>query len=180
MVHLVGHAFEEGVAVVGLFAGRAAGVAGVADQVVQDLWLGEIFRLDELRVEFLDDVFQDAFGLALIEDGVVALEPDEVAMHAEDALGDAVEGAAPELAARDAGQVLDAFQHLAGGLVRERKEQNLVGRHALMQQVGHPVGQGPGLARTGTRQNERRTRRCGDRRILLWIEFGFEIDGREG
>ena len=42
----------------------------------------------------------------------------------------------------------DAPHHFAGGLVRERQQQNPVGGDALFQQIRDAVGERAGLART--------------------------------
>ena len=180
LVDFVGHAVEEGVAVIGFLAGRAAGVARVADQIGHDFRFWIVFRFNELWVNVLNDVFQDRFGLALIENGIVALEADQLAVHAEDALGDAMEGAAPKVAAGNPCEILDALQHLARGLVGESEQEDLVGLHALVQQVGHAVGEGARLARARAGQHQRRAGRCCHGGVLLVVEFGFEIDGWEG
>ena len=61
-------------------------------------------------------------------------------MHAEDALRDAVEGAAPELVFFDAGQVFHTFQHFLGGFVGKGQQQDFVRFDALVYQVGDTIG----------------------------------------
>ena len=123
---LVGQALEEGEFLLRQRAHRGAGIAGVADAVGEVLGLGVVLRLDELRVDLLDGVLEDRFGLALVEDGEVALQPDLFTVHPEDALGDAVESAAPELASGDMGQVLDPLEHFRR-FVRKGEKEDLPG-----------------------------------------------------
>ena len=113
--------------VVGFFQHAAAGVARIADHVVHHLGLRVVLPFDECGVDRVESHFFSRLSdFALVEDGVVALEADRLAMHAEDALRDAVEGAAPELVLFDAGQVLHTFQHFLGGLVGKGEQQDFV------------------------------------------------------
>ncbi len=87
-----------------------------------------------------------------------------------------MERAAPELAQFATEQIVHAPHHFAGGLVGEREQQNPVRRNPLLQQIGHAIGQRPRLARTRARDDQGWTRRCGDGRVLLGIQFRRVID----
>lgn len=171
--------FEEGKFILGELPHSSACVAGKTDAVGEVFWFGVVFGLYEFRIDLLDGVFEEGFGFAFINDGVVAFDPDLFSVHAEDALGDTVKGAAPELAAGNAGQVLDPLKHFTGGFVGEGEEEDFSGLHALMQEVGDAVGQGAGLARSGAGENKIGTGLGSHSGVLLVIEFGAKVDGRE-
>ena len=138
-----------------------------------------MLRLDELRVDLLDGVFEDRFRLALVEDGEVALQPDLFTVYPEDALGDAVEGAAPELASGDSGQVLDPLEHFSGRFVRKGEKEDLPRLDALVQKIGHPVGEGASLSRARPGKDKVRTRLRRHGGVLLVVQLGAEVDGRK-
>ena len=130
---LLRHAVEEGEMIVSFVVNAAAGVARVADHIGDDFGLRVVLALDKLWVDGVDGVFEKALGLAFVENCVVALESDRLPVHAEDALGDTVEGATPELTTGNHGEVLDAFEHFAGCFVGESQQQDLVGLDALVE-----------------------------------------------
>ena len=119
LIDLRCHSFEKRVTIVSFFARRAAGVASVADQISDDFGLWVVLGFDELAIGRLNDAFKNRFCFALVEDGVVTLEPDEVAVHAKDSLSNTVKSAAPKCAARNPSKVFDPFQHLMGGFIGE-------------------------------------------------------------
>ena len=51
--------------------------------------------------------------------------------------------------------VLDALEHLLGGLIRERQQQDVPGHGALVQEPGDAIREGAGLAGAGAGQHER-------------------------
>ena len=53
-------------------------------------------------------------------------------------------------------QALDPVTQLGGGFVGEGHRKEPLRRHAALEQLGQPKGDDPGLARTGTRQDEQR------------------------
>ena len=73
-------------------------------------------------------------------------------------------------------QIRHAPHHFAGGLVRERQQQDAVGRDALLQQVGHAVGERARLARARAGDDQRRPGRRRHGRVLLLVEFARIID----
>ena len=158
---------------------RAQRVAGVRIGVEDDRGLRVGLVLDESPVGRLDDLREQLFGFLLVEDGEVGRTAGREGVAAQDALADGVERPAPELAAGDPGEVLDALEHLLGGLVGERQEQDVPGLGPLVQQPGHAVGQRPGLARTCAGEHERGARRGGHRRVLFRVQFGPEVDRRQ-
>ena len=92
-------------------------------------------------------------------------------MQAQQAVRDAVEGADPERAARDAEQPLDARAHLGRGLVGEGDREDAVRRGALgLDQPGHPVGEHARLATARTGKHQHRADGAGDRRALRVVQ----------
>ena len=90
---------------------------------------------------------------------------DLVGILAQQPGADAMEGAGPgQRIGHDVGTLphdpaCDAFdpaRHLGGGPARERHQQNPSGIGAVDDQVGNPVRQRVGLARSGTRDHEKR------------------------
>ena len=96
-------------------------IPGMGVGVEDDPGLGVGLIFDESPVGGLDDFGEKVFRLFLVEDGEVGRTACRQSVAAQDALADGVEGAAPELPTRDAGEVLDAFEHLLGRLVGERQ-----------------------------------------------------------
>ena len=69
-------------------------------------------------------------------------------------------------------QLADPLLHLVGGLVGEGDRQDRVGRHLeVADQMGDPVGEHPGLARTGPGDHQHRPVGGGDRLALGGIEI---------
>ena len=97
-------------------------IAGVRIGVEDDGRLGVRLVLDEGAVDRLHDLGEKLLRFLLVEDGEVRRARSHGRVAAQDALADGVEGAAPELAARDAREVLDALEHLLGRLVGERQQ----------------------------------------------------------
>ena len=62
-----------------------------------------------------------------VEDGEIALVPEQIGVLAQNPRADGVKRAAPERRQLPAEQIGDAAHHFAGGLVREREQQNPVG-----------------------------------------------------
>jgi len=71
-----------------------------------------------------------------------------------------------------------AIEHFARSFVREREEENIRWRDAVLQQVGDAINQRPRFAAARTRNDERRTGRRHDRGTLLRIELPGKIDAR--
>ncbi len=68
-----------------------------------------------------------------------------------------MEGADTHAEGHPADELLDAAHHLAGGFIGERHRQDVVRGHAMVQhQVGDTVGKDPGLAGTGTGEDQNR------------------------
>ena len=102
--------------------------------------------------------------------------PERLGVAAQDLVADGVERPAPE-AVRAVGQeVGDALQHLAGGLVGEGQQEDVLRLDAVLQEVGDAVGQRARLAATRPGDDEHRPRPGGDGLALLGVEFAGVVD----
>src|SRR6185436_15725659 len=82
----------------------------------------------------------------------------------------------PHLAAIDVKQCLDARPHFLRGLVRERDGKNAIGcRSSCADEMRDPVRDHTRLARTGAREDEKRTLSLQNSSLLFRIETGEEI-----
>jgi len=155
-----------------------AGVARVAADVEEDVALGELdgFVLAVARGE----VVHELAGVLAVEDREVGLVAHEGRVAAEDEVAHVVErpaGDAP-LVARDEGA--HAVEHLTGGLVGEREEQDLRRRDAGLEEAGDAVRQGAGLAAAGAGDDEERAGPGEHDLELLLVEFLLIVDRRCG
>ena len=96
-------------------------------------------------------------------------------------MGESVEGADPQCAARHAEQLLDPPAHLAGGLVGEGDRQNGVRRNTVVRdQPGDAVYEDACLTAAGAGEDEGGARRGGDGITLRVVHFGEEGFGVHG
>jgi hypothetical protein len=102
---------------------------------------------------------------------------------AQDPIADMMERAAPNRRDIRRQQVLDAPQHLFGGFVGERQEQDPPRRHTVLDQPRHAIRQRARLAAARARNDQHRPGvhraigACGrDRRELLVVEFRAVVD----
>ena len=106
-----------------------------------------------------------------VEDGEVALEPDQLGMAAQHAHADRMEGAEPHAVGRAADQAGDAVEHLARRLVGEGDGEDLRGPGAAGdQQVGDAGGEHARLAGAGAGQHQQRPALVGDGQALLRVQ----------
>jgi hypothetical protein len=155
------------------------GVAGEGEDAEERAGARVGLLLEEGLVDGLDGLLEEGLGLVGVEDGEVLGQADGVAEHAEGAVADGVEGAAPEALRLDAGEVVDAVEHLLGGLVGEGEQEDLARLDALGEEVGHAVGERAGLARAGAGEDEQGARRGGHGGELLVVEERLEVDRRD-
>ncbi len=95
----------------------------------------------------------------------------QLPVRAQEAVAQAVEGADPHAAHIDRQHGRQARHHLLGGLVGEGHGEDAAGRHlARLQQPGDAGGQDAGLARSGTREDERVAGRKRHGGALLGVE----------
>ena len=146
-------------------------VGGVGDELQEELLLLEVLRVLH---ELLDALAHELLLVVLVEDGETRAHAEGASPAAEELVADRVEGAAPDArhARHDA---LGALEHLVRGAVRERQQQDALGRHALLHQIRHAVNERARLARAGGRQHEERPVAGRRRRALLGIKNFAEI-----
>ena len=126
---------------------RLLAVGGVGDELEEELLLLEV--LDVLH-ELLDALAHELLLVVLVEDREARAHADRPSPATEELVADRVEGAAPD--ARHAGHdALGALEHLVRGPVRERQQQDALGRHALLHEIRHAVHERARLARAGGR-----------------------------
>jgi hypothetical protein len=114
-----------------------------------------------------------------VEDGEVALQPDQLGVAAQDLHADRVERAEPRHALdRLADHAADPLLHLARGLVGEGHCENVARpRAAGGEDVGDPRGQHSCFAGSGARQHQQRAFQGLDGEPLLRVH-GVEVAGR--
>ncbi len=76
---------------------------------------------------------------------------------------------------RGAQDALDPAQHLGGGPAGEGEQQDAAGVGAAGDAVGDPVGEGGGLARAGSGDDEQRVVSVLDRQPLLLVQLGQDV-----
>ncbi len=111
-----------------------------------------------VEVRRADQLLHHAQLVVGVEDGEVALEPDQLGVGSEHSRGDRVEGAQPghplDRSARDRG---DSLLHLARRLVGESDGENLARpRLPAGDQMGKPCGQRGGLSRACAGEHKHR------------------------
>ncbi|MCY1503409.1 hypothetical protein D9M68_375340 [compost metagenome] len=131
-----------------------------------------------VEAEVADHPLDQALLVVGIEDLEVLAEPGFLPVRAQQAVGQAVEGADPHAGRVVAEQLFDALAHLAGGLVGEGHRQDRMRRGPLdLDQEGDAVHQHAGLARAGAGQHQLAAQRCGDRAALGIVEGSEEEFG---
>ena len=153
---------------VGELLGGGEGVLSAADR------RGDGPRGEPLRVhvELLEDAGDEPLRVAVVVDREGRGQAEALVFAPQDARAGRVEGEDPHpLRDPAADELLDALDHLARRLVRERDREDGARRDPLLpDQVGDPVGQGPGLPRPRAGHDEHRTVR---------VEDGLALDGVE-
>jgi hypothetical protein len=92
----------------------------------------------------------------LVEDREVRAVADRLGVPAEEPVGRRVERAAPDPPRIDGDELLDAREHLAGGLVGEGQQQDVRRIDAVLDQARNAVGEGAGFAAAGAGDDEDR------------------------
>ncbi|EMH76398.1 hypothetical protein EHI8A_126200 [Entamoeba histolytica HM-1:IMSS-B] len=100
-----------------------------------------------VEAQFADHPLDDALLVVAVEDLEILRQPRFLPVRAQQAVGQAVEGADPHALRTHAEQLLDAVAHLGGGLVGEGHREDGVRRGPFdLDQPGDAVHQHPGLA----------------------------------
>ena len=84
-------------------------------------------------------------------------EADARRMAAQDAVGDAVEGTAPEAAGLVLGDLVDARQHFGCGAIGEGQEKNFVGIDATIDQMDDAIDERSRFSGSGGCENQKRS-----------------------
>ena len=152
---------------------RLGRVRREAEHAEQDVGLREVLAQ---QAHLVGDGPHEAARVVLVEDRVVQLVAQQVAVPPQHAVGHVVERAAPEPADALADEALRAVEHLARGAVGERQQQNPARVDAPLHEVRHAVRQRAGLARAGGRDDQHRPVRRPHRRELFGIQGFLEIN----
>ena len=132
--------------------------------------------LADIDARLLDARGQQVLGVLAVEDREVRRDAQPLAVRAEDAVGDVVERAAPDVAGLLLDEQLDPVEHLAGRPVRERNEHDPPGIDAVMHEPGQAIRQRPRLAAAGPGDDEHRPARRRRHRQLLRVQVRPKID----
>ncbi|KAG1253715.1 hypothetical protein G6F68_011200 [Rhizopus microsporus] len=145
------HGFQPGVVRFGLDVLRAAAFVLLRVDPPRDL-LGRILAV--VQFQRLHHAFDQPQLVVRIHHLEAFGQLRVLPVQAQQAVGQAVEGADPHAAAAVGQLRVDAVAHFAGRLVGEGHRENAVGRHAIdFMQPGDAVGEYAGLAGTGTGQH---------------------------
>ncbi|KAG1088317.1 hypothetical protein G6F40_013526 [Rhizopus arrhizus] len=146
------HGFQPGVVRFGLDVLRAAAFVLLRVDPPRDL-LGRILAV--VQFQRLHHAFDQPQLVVRIHHLEAFGQLRVLPVQAQQAVGQAVEGADPHAAAAVGQLRVDAVAHFAGRLVGEGHRENAVGRHAIdFMQPGDAVGEYAGLAGTGTGQHQ--------------------------
>ena len=154
---------------------RAAGVDGVRVEVEQDVALGEP-AVERRHLTVRRRGLEHLPRVLRIEDREVGGQPEPRPETAEQPVADGVERAAHETPRVHGQQHLDAAQHLAGRLVREREQEDPGGVEPVLDEPRDPVDERPGLARARAGDHEERAVTGHDDVPLLVVELAVVVD----
>jgi hypothetical protein len=132
-------------------------------------------RREPLRVDLklLGAALHHAQRVGLVVDGEGALVAEPRSLGAQDAGAGRVERHHPHQPRDTSHELLDAFAHLAGGLVGERDRENLTRqRLARGQQVGDPVRENARLSGAGAGEHQERPLTVRNRLPLRRVQLG--------
>ena len=127
------------------------------------------------------DALDQAQLIVRVQNLEVLRQPGLLPVHAQQAVGDAVEGAHPKRRDRHAEQRLDALAHLRRRLVGEGDRQQAVGGDAFG--LDHPsdaMHQHPGLAAAGAGHHQCVAQGRGHRLALRVVEAGNDVGDVHG
>ena len=97
-------------------------------------------------------------------------------MFAQYPVGNVVEGPTPDIPGFLLNQDLDTTEHFPGGTVGEGNEHYPGRLHAVVNQPGQPIGQGPGLAASGARDDQHGSPAGSGNGELLLVKIGCKVD----
>ena len=148
------------------FVGAEQLVLGVADLALQ-LPDGQHFIVD---IEMLQLLLEHCGLVVLVIDGEGAGVAQLIDIPAQNAGAHGMKGADPNLFAFFAGEGGDALLHFLSRFIGKGNGQNMPRRYAVVDQIGDPVRQRPGLAAACARQNQYRAFQRFRRQPLFLIQ----------
>ncbi len=111
-----------------------------------------------IQIQAADSLSRQAELISAVIDDILRRDAGRLGILTQDTRADGVERTYGQLAKSLAQQEVEPVLHLPGSLVGKGHGHNLPGRHVvLLHQVGHPVGQHPGLAAAGSGEHQHRT-----------------------
>ena len=124
-------------------------------------------------VEVLDDPLEERPAVGRVVDGEALREPEILGFASQDSHARGVEGGDPHALGGLADDLVHAFAHLRGRLVREGDREDLARpRLARLEQPGDATREHTRLARAGSGDDEECGAAVFDGDALLWIEAG--------
>ena len=154
LVEVIGLQYLAGPGIQGLLPGllgQQTAVLEIADELQHPLGVVLLLGQLQLRQHLLDE----ALLVRGVEDHEVPAHGRAIALPAQDAGAETVEGAHPHLAGRHRDQPRHAVPHFLRGLVGEGHGQDGARMHALLfDEPGDSPGDHRGLARSGAREDE--------------------------
>ena len=116
------------------------------------------------------------FLIFAIHNGKAGSKPDFHCVPAQQPVPNRMKCPTPNRSRFQWEQSLHAGKHLASGLIRESKKQDVLWLDTIVEQPGDAIGQCPSFPASGPREHQCRSRSGGDRFILLIVELGAIID----
>ena len=147
---------EMGVVFLEMQLQRGARVDQKGIDVEQDVAFRES-PLERFDAEGRDGAVHHFFGVFIVENRKIRAIADRLGVVAEQAIADRVERAAPDATGIDGDELLDAAQHLAGSLVGEGQQQDVLRIDAILDEPRHAVGEGARLAAAGAGDDQQRS-----------------------
>ena len=146
----------------------AAGINGVAENVGEHFALGETFVLG-IKTGAGNHRIDEVLLILAVHDGKARRKTRGFGMPAENAIADGMKRAAPQAGEVVGQKVRHAVEHLAGGLVSEGEQEDILGQNAGLEKKVDPVSEGARFPAPGAGDDQCRTRRSAHRGQLLRI-----------
>src|SRR5258708_37702884 len=130
---------------------RLGGIQGKTKQVAEPLGSrkSDLFGID-LRIS--DDCSDQIFLVFATHDGKARWKPYYHRVPSQQPVPNRMKRPTPNRSRFQREQSLHASKHLASGLVRESKQQNILWLNAVVEQPGDAIGQCPSFSASGPRE----------------------------
>ena len=157
------------------FRDRATGVQRLRENICEHVgfWKARGFHVD---LSPGDAGLDEVIGVLAVHDREILAVTKEIRMTPQQPRSDGVKGAAPKRLQFVAEQVRDTAHHFARGFVGKGEEEYAIRRDPVFEQIRDSIGEGAGLARSGTGNDKRRSWRSGDGGMLLLVQFLGIVD----